>query len=69
MTSKPSRALPAGKVLEEMSNFWIGPLAAQPAAFDVEPASRRQRVLSVVAGIALAFLIGGGLFILAALTS
>jgi len=52
-----------------MSNFWIGLLAAQAAASDVKHATRRQRVLSVVGGIALAFLIGAGLFIMAALTS
>jgi hypothetical protein len=52
-----------------MISFWIGLLAAQTAASDVEPGSWRQRVLSVVGGIVLAFLIGAGLFILAALTS
>jgi hypothetical protein len=51
-----------------MNNFWIGLLAAQAAAGDTKPSDRRQRVLSVLGGIALALLIGGGLFIAAALT-
>ena len=50
-----------------MSNFWMGLLTAQTAADDVKPADQRHRVLSVVGGIALALLIGGGLFIAAAL--
>ena len=49
-----------------MSNFWMALLAAQTA--DAKPASRRHRVLSAVGGIALALLIGAGLFIAAALT-
>lgn len=49
-----------------MSNFWMALLAAQTAA-DTKPADRRHRVLSVLAGIALALLIGAGLFIAAAL--
>ena len=51
-----------------MSNFWMGFLAAQTAAADTKPASRRRHILSVVCGIALALLIGAGLFIAAALT-
>ena len=51
-----------------MSNFWMALLAAQTAAADTKPASRRHRVLSAVGGIALALLIGAGLFIAAALT-
>jgi len=51
-----------------MSNFWMGLLAAQTAAADTKPADRRQRVLSVLGGIAITLLIGGGLFIAAALT-
>jgi hypothetical protein len=51
-----------------MSNFWMGFLAAQAAAADTKPADRRHPVLSVVGGIALALLIGAGLFIAAALT-
>jgi hypothetical protein len=51
-----------------MSNFWLGLLAAQNAAADTKPADRRHRVLSVLGGLALALLIGGGLFIAAALT-
>jgi hypothetical protein len=51
-----------------MNNFWMGLLAAQAAAADAKPVHRRQRVLSVLGGIALALLIGGGLFIAAALT-
>jgi hypothetical protein len=44
-----------------MNNFWMGLLAAQAAAADTKPVHRRQRVLSVLGGIALALLIGGGL--------
>jgi hypothetical protein len=51
-----------------MNNFWMGLLAAQTAAADTKPADRLQRALSVLGGIALALLIGGGLFIAAALT-
>jgi hypothetical protein len=51
-----------------MSNFWTALLAAQSAAADAKPVDRRHRVLSVLGGIALALLIGGGLFIAAALT-
>jgi hypothetical protein len=51
-----------------MNNFWMGLLAAQAAAGDTKSVDRRQRVLSVLGGIALALLIGGGLFIAAALT-
>jgi hypothetical protein len=50
-----------------MSNFWMALLAA-PTAADTKPASRRRQILSVVGGIALALLIGAGLFIAAALT-
>jgi len=53
---------------QSMSNFWMGLLAAQTAAADTKPADRRQRVLSVLGGIALALLIGGGLFIAAVFT-
>jgi hypothetical protein len=52
-----------------MSNFWMALLAAQTAAADTKPASRHQQILSVVCGIALALLIGAGLFIAAALTT
>jgi hypothetical protein len=51
-----------------MSNFWMALLAAQTAAADTKPADRRHRVLSVLGGIALALLVGVGLFIAAALT-
>jgi len=51
-----------------MSNFWMALLGAQTAAADTKPADRRHRVLSVLGGIALALLIGAGLFIAAALT-
>ena len=51
-----------------MSNFWMALLAAQTAAADTKPADRGHRVLSVLGGIALALLIGAGLFIAAALT-
>jgi len=52
-----------------MSNFWMALFAAQTAAAaDAKPADRRHRVLSVVGGIALTLLIGGGLIIAGALT-
>ena len=51
-----------------MSNFWMGIAAANTAA-KVKPGTRAHRVLSVVSGIAIALLIGAGLFIIAALTS
>ena len=43
-------------------------LAAQSTAGDIKPADRRHRILSIVGGIALASLIGAGLFVAAALT-
>jgi len=46
----------------------MGLLAAQTAAAVTKPADHRQRVLSILGGIAIALLIGGGLFIAAALT-
>ena len=51
-----------------MSNFWMALLAAQTAAADTKPASRRRGVLSAVGGIALALLIASGLLVAAALT-
>ena len=51
-----------------MNNFLMGLLAAQTAAADAKPADCRQRVLSVLGGIVIALLIGGGLFIAAALS-
>ena len=52
-----------------MGNFWIGVAAAQGAAAGSKPADRRHRILSIVGGIALALLIGGGLFVAAVLNS
>ena len=47
----------------------MGLFAAQTAAaVDAKPADRRHRVLSILAGIALTFLIGGGLVIVGVLT-
>jgi hypothetical protein len=43
-------------------------LAAQTGAADAKPADCRSRVLSVFGGVALALLIGAGLFIAAVLT-
>jgi hypothetical protein len=51
-----------------MDNFWMGIAAAQNAA-ETKPTDRRHGVLSIVGGIALAVLIGAGLFIVAALNS
>jgi hypothetical protein len=50
-----------------MGDFWMGIAAAQNAAAGTKPANHRHRVLSVIGGIALALVIGGGLFMLAAL--
>jgi hypothetical protein len=50
-----------------MSNFWMALLAAQTGA-EAKPADRRSRLLSVLGGLALALLIGAGLFIAAVLT-
>jgi hypothetical protein len=47
--------------------FWAGIAEAQNAAAGTNPANRRHRVLSIVGGIALALLIGGGLFVVAGL--
>jgi hypothetical protein len=52
-----------------MGNFWMGIAAAQNVVAGTKPANRRHRVLSIVGGIALALLIGAGLFIAAALNS
>jgi hypothetical protein len=51
-----------------MNNFWMALLAAQTDVADVKPADRRRRVLSVLAGVTLALLIGAGLCVAAALT-
>ena len=50
-------------------NVWLGIAAAQSAAAGSKPADRRHRILSIVGGIALALLIGGGLLVAAVLTS
>ena len=52
-----------------MSVFWMGVLAAQRAASGTKAADRRHHVLSMVGGIALALVIGAGLFIVAGLTN
>jgi hypothetical protein len=52
-----------------MSAFWMGILAAQRAASGTKAADRRHHVLSMVGGIALALVIGAGLFIAAGLTN
>jgi hypothetical protein len=52
-----------------MNNFWMGLLAAQAAAGDDKPADSRHRALSIVGGIALALLIGAGLFVVVAVAS
>jgi hypothetical protein len=51
-----------------MNNLWMALFAAQTAAADAKPADRRHRVLSLLGGIALTLLIGGGLIIAGALT-
>jgi hypothetical protein len=52
-----------------VDNFWMGIAAAQTAAAGAKHVERRHRVLSIVGGIALALLIGGGLFAAAVLNS
>jgi|GraSoiStandDraft_15_1057317.scaffolds.fasta_scaffold2701106_2 hypothetical protein len=52
-----------------MGDFWMGIVAAQNAVAGSKPADRRHRFLSIVGGIALALLIGAGLFIVAGLSS
>src|SRR5215510_11769402 len=68
----PKRTICAAAVRsgeQSMSNFWMGMFAARTAAAaDAKSADRRHRVLSVLAGIALTLLIGGGLIIAGALT-
>jgi hypothetical protein len=49
--------------------FWTSIAAAQAAAAGTKSTTRRHRILSIVGGISLALLIGGGLCIAAALTS
>jgi len=51
-----------------MSDFWMGLVAAQKAADRTKSFDRRHRVLSIVGGIALALLVGGGLVIAVALS-
>jgi hypothetical protein len=52
-----------------MGDFWMGIVAAQNAVAGSKPADRRHHVLSMVGGIALALVIGAGLFIVAGLTN
>jgi len=47
--------------------YWMGAIAAQKLAGGRKPVERGHRVRSIVGGIALALLIGGGLFLLAVL--
>jgi hypothetical protein len=49
--------------------FWAGMAAAQNAAASTKSANRRHRVLSIVGGIAITLLIGGGLLVMAVLSS
>jgi hypothetical protein len=49
-----------------MGDFWMGTASAQNAVAGRKPADGRHRVLSIVGGIAIAVLIGAGLFIVAA---
>jgi hypothetical protein len=51
-----------------MGNFWMG-IAAANAAGKVKPSTPTHRILSILSGVALALLIGAGLFIVAALTN
>jgi hypothetical protein len=51
-----------------MGNFWMGIAAANSAA-KVNSRTRAHHILSIVAGIVIALLIGAGLFVIAALTT
>jgi len=51
-----------------MTTFWMALLAAQTAAADTKPGSRRHHILSVVVGLLPDLLIVSGLFVAAALT-
>lgn len=48
-------------------DFWMGIAAAQNAAAGAKPAGRGHPILSIIGGIAVAFLIVGGLMIMGAL--
>jgi hypothetical protein len=50
-----------------MNNFWTGIAAAQHAIRRSKAADRGPHVLSILAGVLLALLIGSGLFVIAAL--
>jgi hypothetical protein len=52
-----------------MDKFWMGIAAAQNAVAGTKPANRRHHVLLIVGRIALALLVGAGLFMVAALNS
>jgi hypothetical protein len=54
-----------------MDKFWIGVAAAQNAnaVAGAKPAKRRHPVLSIIGGIAIALLIGAGMFVVAALNN
>ena len=55
--------------MADMDSFWRGIAAAtQNAVVEAKPALRRHRFPPIVGGIALALVIGAGLFIVAALT-
>jgi len=50
-----------------MSDLWISVLAAQKTVARTRPADGGRRMRSIIGGIALALLIGAGLFVAAAL--
>ena len=50
-----------------MSDLWISVLAAQKTAARTRPAHGGCRIRSIIGGIAVALLIGAGLFVAAAL--
>jgi hypothetical protein len=52
-----------------MGDFWFGIASVQNAVSETKPADSRHRLLSIAGGIAIAVLIGGGLFIVAAINS
>jgi hypothetical protein len=50
-----------------MGDFWFGIASVQNAVSETKPADGRHRALSIAGGIAIAVLIGAGLFIVAAI--
>jgi hypothetical protein len=52
-----------------IGDFWMSIAVAQNVATGTKQVGRRHRVLSIIGGVAIAALIGAGLFVVAALNS